>query len=53
MVYTVGSYHADRFVQIGLKHHFEVVGDYNLVLLDQLLTNKTVEQVGRHRDSRV
>ena len=43
--YTVGSYLAERFSQIGLKHHFAVAGDYNLVLLDQLLSNKCLEQV--------
>jgi pyruvate decarboxylase len=45
MQYTVGSYLAARFSQIGLKHHFAVAGDYNLALLDQLLTNKDLEQV--------
>jgi pyruvate decarboxylase len=44
-VYTVGSYLAARLSQIGLKHHFAVAGDFNLVLLDQLLTNKDLEQV--------
>ena len=43
--YTVGSYLAERLSQIGLKHHFAVAGDFNLVLLDQLLTNKVLEQV--------
>ena len=43
--YTVGSYLAERLSQIGLKHHFVVAGDYNLVLLDQLLSNKDLEQV--------
>ena len=45
MAYTVGSYLAARLEQIGIKHHFAVAGDYNLVLLDELLTNKNVEQV--------
>ena len=45
MQYTVGSYLAARFSQIGLKHHFAVAGDYNLALLDQLLTNKDMKQV--------
>jgi indolepyruvate decarboxylase len=44
-MYTVGSYLAARLSQIGLKHHFAVAGDYNLVLLDQLLTNKDIAQV--------
>ena len=45
MTYTVGSYLAKRLHQIGLKHHFAVAGDFNLVLLDQLLTIKELEQV--------
>ena len=42
---TIGSYLATRLEEIGLKHHFAVAGDYNLVLLDQLLLNKNIEQV--------
>jgi pyruvate decarboxylase len=42
---TIGSYLATRLEQIGLKHHFAVAGDYNLVLLDQLLLNENVKQV--------
>ena len=45
MTYTVGSYLATRLSQIDLKHHFAVAGDYNLVLLDQLLTRKDLAQV--------
>ncbi|AMN39723.1 alpha-keto acid decarboxylase family protein [Rhodoplanes sp. Z2-YC6860] len=45
VTYTVGSYLAARLSQIGLKHHFAVAGDYTLVLLDQLLTNKDRKQV--------
>src|SRR5262249_25147583 len=45
MTYTVGSYLARRLQQIGLKHHFAVAGDFNLVLLDELLTVKELEQV--------
>jgi len=45
MTYTVGHYLAERLVQIGLKHHFAVAGDYNLILLDQLLENRGMEQV--------
>ena len=44
-MYTVGSYLAARLSQIGLKHHFAVAGDYNLALLDQLLSNKDMVQV--------
>jgi pyruvate decarboxylase len=45
MTYTVGSYLGRRLQQIGLKHHFAVAGDFNLVLLDQLLIVKELEQV--------
>jgi hypothetical protein len=44
--FTLGKYLATRFEQIGLKHYFMVPGDYNLVLLDELLSNKNVEQIG-------
>jgi pyruvate decarboxylase len=44
--FTVGKYLATRFEQIGLKHYFMVPGDYNLVLLDELLDNKNLEQIG-------
>jgi pyruvate decarboxylase len=43
---TVGNYLAIRLQQIGLKHYFMVPGDYNLRLLDELLWNKEVEQIG-------
>jgi pyruvate decarboxylase len=44
--FTVGKYLATRFEQIGLKHYFMVPGDYNLVLLDELLENDNIEQIG-------
>ncbi|MDH2428985.1 thiamine pyrophosphate-binding protein [Sphaerisporangium sp. TRM90804] len=44
--FTVGSYLATRFEQIGLKHYFVVPGDYNLILLDELLAHEDIEQVG-------
>ena len=37
MTFTVGHYLGERFKQIGLKKHFAVAGDYNLILLDQLI----------------
>ena len=43
---TVGSYLATRLAQIGLRHHFVVPGDYNLVLLDRLSLNPHLRQVG-------
>lgn len=45
MQFTVGMYLAERLVQIGVRHHFAVAGDYNLILLDQLLTNQQSEQI--------
>ena len=44
--FTIGNYLGTRFEQIGLKHYFMVPGDYNLVLLDQLLQNKNIMQIG-------
>ncbi|MFL5626278.1 MAG: thiamine pyrophosphate-binding protein, partial [Ktedonobacteraceae bacterium] len=44
--YTIGNYLATRLEQMGLKHYFMVPGDYNLILLDQLLWNKNIQQIG-------
>jgi pyruvate decarboxylase len=44
--FTIGNYLATRLEQIGIRHYFMVPGDYNLVLLDQLLANKNLEQIG-------
>jgi pyruvate decarboxylase/indolepyruvate decarboxylase len=46
MATTVGTYLARRFEDVGLRHYFMVPGDYNLVLLDELLRNKHLEQIG-------
>ncbi len=43
--FTVGNYLARRLEQIGLKHYFMVPGDYNLMLLDQLLWNKNIQEI--------
>lgn len=43
---TVGSYLATRLAQIGVHHYFVVPGDYNLVLLDKLLRNPHLAQIG-------
>ncbi|MDF1743822.1 MAG: thiamine pyrophosphate-binding protein [Gimesia sp.] len=42
---TVGSYLASRLEQVGLQHYFAVPGDYNLVLLDQILENKNLQMI--------
>ncbi|MEO1190496.1 MAG: thiamine pyrophosphate-binding protein [Pseudomonadota bacterium] len=44
--WTVGSYLAHRLHDIGLRHYFSVPGDFNLVLLDELLTNPGLQMVG-------
>jgi pyruvate decarboxylase len=44
--FTIGNYLATRLEQIGIRHYFMVPGDYNLVLLDRLLANKNMEQIG-------
>jgi pyruvate decarboxylase len=44
--HTIGTYLATRLEQMGLAHYFVVPGDYNLVLLDELLTNPRLEQIG-------
>jgi hypothetical protein len=42
---SIGTYLAKRYEQIGIRHQFAVAGDYNLVLLDQLLLNKNLHWV--------
>ncbi|MEZ4518699.1 MAG: thiamine pyrophosphate-binding protein, partial [Chloroflexota bacterium] len=42
---TVGAYLAFRLEQIGLHHYFAVPGDYNLVLLDELLKNESMQMI--------
>src|ERR1700730_16089402 len=44
--FTVGKYLAARLDQIALKHSFMVPGNSNLVVLDELLTNENLEQIG-------
>lgn len=44
--FTIGNYLGTRFEQIGIRHFFMVPGDYNLVLLDQLLQNENILQIG-------
>ncbi|MCP4328267.1 MAG: pyruvate decarboxylase [Alphaproteobacteria bacterium] len=42
---TVGGYLASRLQDIGLRQYFAVPGDYNLVLLDELLKNKNLQMI--------
>ncbi len=42
---TIGRYLAARLEQIGVKHYFTVPGDYNLVLLDELLSNDNLQMI--------
>jgi pyruvate decarboxylase len=42
---TIGQYLAARLEQIGLKDYFVVPGDFNLVLLDELLLNANLNMI--------
>lgn len=42
---TVGKYLAKRFEQIGLKDYFAIPGDFNLTLLDELISNKKLKMI--------
>ena len=43
--WTVGSYLAKRLHEAGISDYFAVPGDYNLVLLDELLSNQDIRMV--------
>ena len=43
--HTVGAYLAGRLQEVGIGHYFAVPGDYNLVLLDELLKNPDLEMI--------
>ncbi|HZZ52363.1 MAG TPA: thiamine pyrophosphate-binding protein [Pseudonocardia sp.] len=43
---TVGAYLAARLVQLGADHVFGLPGDFNLTLLDQMLTVEDVRWIG-------
>lgn len=42
---SVGKYLSIRFEEIGLKDYFAIPGDFNLTLLDELLTNKKLKMI--------
>ena len=42
---TIGQYLAARLRQAGMEHYFAVPGDYNLVLLDELLKNTDLAMI--------
>ncbi|EXK24725.1 pyruvate decarboxylase [Fusarium oxysporum f. sp. melonis 26406] len=44
--FTVGDYLAERLVQIGIRHHFIVPGDYNLILRDKLEAHPSLTEIG-------
>ncbi|KJZ69705.1 hypothetical protein HIM_10899 [Hirsutella minnesotensis 3608] len=44
--FTVGDYLAERLAQIGIRHHFMVPGDYNLILLDKLEAHPQLTGIG-------
>ena len=43
--WTVGSYLAKRLQEAGIEDYFAVPGDYNLVLLDELLGNRDLRMI--------
>lgn len=45
MTCSIGRYLADRIQQVGVKDYFAIPGDYNLVLLDELLKNKSLRMI--------
>jgi hypothetical protein len=46
MEYTIGSYLAKHLEEMGIEHYFAVPGDFNLMLLDELLKNDNLKQIG-------
>ena len=44
--FTVGDYLAERLAQIGVRRHFVVPGDYNLILLDKLQAHPDLSELG-------
>ncbi|CAH0054620.1 unnamed protein product [Clonostachys solani] len=44
--FTIGEYLAERLADIGIRRHFIVPGDYNLVLLDKLDSHPSLSEVG-------
>jgi Thiamine pyrophosphate enzyme, N-terminal TPP binding domain len=43
---TVGTYLATRLEQVGVRDYFAVPGDFNLILLDQILENPRLRMIG-------
>jgi pyruvate decarboxylase len=43
---SVGEYLGKRLEQVGIGHYFTVPGDFNLLLLDQLLKNPRLQLIG-------
>ncbi len=43
---SVGEYLGKRLEQVGIRHYFTVPGDFNLLLLDQLLKNPGLQMIG-------
>ena len=43
---SIGEYLGRRLEQVGVRHYFAVPGDFNLILLDQLLKNPELKLIG-------
>lgn len=44
-MYTIGRYLAKRLEDLSIKDYFAIPGDYNLVLLDEILKNKNLRMI--------
>jgi indolepyruvate decarboxylase len=44
-MFTIGTYLAKRLEELAIKEYFAIPGDYNLVLLDEILKNKNLQMI--------
>jgi pyruvate decarboxylase len=44
-MFTIGTYLAKRLEELGIKEYFAIPGDYNLVLLDEILKNDQLQMI--------
>ncbi|MBI2784954.1 MAG: pyruvate decarboxylase [Legionella longbeachae] len=44
-MFTIGTYLAQRLQELAIKTYFAIPGDYNLVLLDEILKNENLQMI--------
>lgn len=44
-MFTIGTYLAQRLEELAIKEYFAIPGDYNLVLLDEVLKNEKLQMI--------